>query len=180
MNTDAHILLERITSLHKNLTRKVASLEGLPYVHVEIMQYLSICNRYSNTAQAVSGYLGQTKGSISQSIKIMEDEGFIRRKACKRDGRVIRLYLTGKSKVVLERIQKSVFIEDDDMNFVSVLENVIRNWQKQVKGKGFGQCQTCRYHLILDEEKFKCGLTNELLSIQDVQLLCQEHEFNKQ
>ena len=66
------IWLERLSSLYKSQMRQAASVEGFQLVNLEIMQYLSLCNGYSNTAQALSEYLGQTKGSISQSLKIME------------------------------------------------------------------------------------------------------------
>ncbi len=59
--------------------RKFATEEGLQLVHVEILQYLSVCNRYSDTTQTISEYLGQTKGSISQSLSNLEENGYIKR-----------------------------------------------------------------------------------------------------
>lgn len=50
-----------------------AAEEGLQLVHVEILQYLSVCNRYSDTTQTISEYLGQTKGSIFQSLGHLEE-----------------------------------------------------------------------------------------------------------
>ena len=90
MQNDAHIWLERLTSLYKNQMRQAANEEGVQLVHIEALQYLSICNQYSNTAQALSEYLGQTKGSISQSIKLMEKIGHIERKPCQKDKRAIK------------------------------------------------------------------------------------------
>lgn len=171
------IWLERLTTLHKSQMRKAANAEGMPFVHLEILQYLSMCNRYSNTAQALSDYLGQTKGSISQSLKIIEDKDYIVRKPCTQDGRVTRLYLTEKSKDVLERIQHLNFPDQNAEQIVTSLKEVVKQWQMQTGSKGFGQCLTCRFWTTTGQDNFKCGLTGEALSKENIKLLCQEHEF---
>ena len=48
--------IERLSAVHRNLMRQFANEEGLQLVHVEIMQYLSVSNRYSDTTQAISEY----------------------------------------------------------------------------------------------------------------------------
>lgn len=177
MNSNMMIWLERLTTLHKSQMRKAANAEGMPFVHLEILQYLSICNHYSNTAQALSDYLGQTKGSISQSLKIIEDKGYIIRKPCIQDGRVTRLYLTEKSKDILERIQHLIFPDQDAEQVVASLKKIVKQWHIQTGSSGFGQCLTCRFWTVVDEGNFKCGLTGEPLSKENIKLLCQEHEF---
>ena len=81
-------------------------------VHVEIIQYLSSCNLYSNTAQALSEYLGQTKGSISQTISNLEKNGLLKKSQDRNDKRVYHLELTFKGKQLSERIHKYLNFND--------------------------------------------------------------------
>lgn len=177
MNNDTSIWLERLTSLHKNQIRKAASNENIQFVHLEILQYLSICNHYSNTAQALCDYLGQTKGSISQSLKFMEDSGYIKRKPCLSDGRMMRLYLTPKSKKVLRRTEKTIFPDIDDAQMLIGIKDIVKNLQNKTHSNGFGQCRTCKFHINYDNGAFQCGLMDQPLSKTDTQKLCKEHVF---
>ncbi len=158
--------------------RKAASGESLQMVHFEILQYLSICNDYSNTAQALSEYLGQTKGSISQSLKFVEDAGYIVRKRCKKDGRVIRIHLAEKGKACLKRINKNFLLSSsEDDSVMHAVRNLLRSWQNENGLRGFGQCKLCRLNTVLDNGTFQCGLTGDPLSKMDTQKICKEYEF---
>ncbi|GJM06263.1 MAG: hypothetical protein DHS20C09_22590 [marine bacterium B5-7] len=173
------IWLERLSSLYKSQMRLAVSAEGFQLVNLEIMQYLSMCNVYSNTAQALSEYLGQTKGSISQSLKIMENSGHIARKVCEKDKRMMRIFLTEKGRLSLARMTKNlVTMPTEDPKISDGIQSLLKVWQAQHNHKGFGQCQSCRYHLAKDNAQFKCGLTDELLPVQEGLKLCREHDFN--
>lgn len=178
MNDDVTIWLERLTSLHKSQMRKAASIAGLQLVHLEILNYLSICNHHSNTAQALSDYLGQTKGSISQSLKFTEEAGLIERKPCEKDGRVIRLYITPKAKNDLIGLDKDVLPEHpQDALTIETLKNLLHEWQEKNDLKSFGQCKSCLYNQALTDNTFYCGLIGEPLSKADIQKICKEHTF---
>ena len=178
---DIDIWLERLTSLYRSQMRHTANSEGIQPVHVEILQYLSVCNRYSNTAQALSEYLGQTKGSISQSLKLLEKDGYVERRRCPNDKRVTRLYMTPKAKVSAERIGKSLMPNLGEATEASVtVKSLLMEWQLKNGHQGFGQCQSCRFNQSLVREKFQCGLTGEPLSKVEVKQICREHEFQSQ
>lgn len=181
MMYDISIWLERLNSLYRSQLRHAANNEGIQTVHVEILRYLSICNRYSNTAQALSEYLGQTKGSISQSIKLLEKDGFIERRKCIDDKRVTKLYLTPKAKKTTERIEKWLMPNLGEASEASkTLKSLLMEWQIKNQHKGFGQCQSCRFNRSLSNGKFQCGLTEEPLSSAEVKQICREHEFQGQ
>ncbi len=178
MTSDLNIWLERLSSLHRKHMRAAANAEGIQLVHLEILRFLAISNKYSNTAQALCDYLGQTKGSISQSLKLIEDAGHIERRPCEKDGRVIRLYLSAEGQKCLKRLEKIVLPElPDNEKRVSVLKDLLTEWQVQNGLKGFGQCKSCRFNEQLSQNKFKCGLTGEALSKTDRDKICQEHVF---
>lgn len=178
MINDTYIWLERLSSLHRSLMRKAANAENMQLVQVEILQYLSLCNRYSNTAQALSEYLGQTKSSISQSLKFLGEQGLVKRKPCTEDGRIIRLYLTPKSKQVMKRIEKTLTPDmNDDEKTITAFKSIFFTWQRQEDQKSFGQCRSCRFHINKGNGRFQCGLTKEPLKKSETLQICREHEF---
>ena len=181
MMNDIYIWLERLTSLYGSQVRHAANSEGIQPVHVEILQYLSICNRYSNTAQALSEYLGQTKGSISQSLKLLEKDGYVERHRCPKDKRITRLHLTTKAKACVKRVSKFLMPNLGEAKKANeAVASLLKEWQLKNDHHGFGQCQTCRFNCKLAKEKFQCGLTGESLSIVEVKQICREHEFQSQ
>ena len=135
-------------------------------------------NGYSNTAQAVCEYLGQTKGSISQSLKAMEKEALIARRPSESDKRVTKLFLTAKGEKALREASKHLLIEFGASNQdIDALQNLLKKWQKRSGGKSYGQCKSCKYNQVLDDGSYLCGLTNEPLEDTDVIKICREHEF---
>ena len=175
---DIEIWLERLNSLYKSQMRHAVIDEGIQLVHFEILQYLTICNHYSNTAQALVEYLGQTKGSLSQSIKLMERDGLIKRKACREDKRVSKLHLTRTGKSVYKRVSSSLCLNcDDNGQTADLIKSLLTNWQNATDGKSFGQCKSCRYHKKLAGREIQCVLTQESLSDLDALKICREHEF---
>ena len=180
MISDINLWFERVYSLHRSQMRKAASQEGLMPVHLEILQYLAICNRYSNTAQAICEYLGQTKGSISQTIKFLEDNEFVEKKPDSNDKRYSRLYLTKQATDALTRLQNlwsptlpETLIDQD------TLKDLLKYWQNQTHQEGFGQCISCKYNRKIGSNKFFCELTQDSLSEDDTSKLCKEHAFEQ-
>ena len=172
------IWLERLSSLYKSQMRLAVSAEGFQLVNLEIMHYLSISNAYSNTAQALSEYLGQTKGSISQSLKIMENSGHIERRSCEKDKRVVKIYLTEKGQSSLTRMAKHlVSVPEENSEVLTAIQSLIKSWQVNHHQKGFGQCLSCRYHQATKGKTFQCGLTGEFLANPEKFKLCREHDF---
>ena len=179
MMNDIDIWLERLSSLYKSQMRQAVSSEGIQLVHLEILRYLSISNKYSNTAQAMSEYLGQTKGSISQSLKLLEKEGYIERRPSTEDKRVVRVYLTQAGDDCLERMSEYLMPNlDESPKTAEAIKSLLHTWQNKNDHKGFGQCQSCRLNQELDDGKFQCGLTGAPLSVTDIRKICREHEFN--
>ena len=73
---DSQDLLERLNNLLRMEMRAFGLSYGLLPVQIEALTYLTRCNRYSDTPQAVTEYLGLTKGTVSQSLKVLEQKGF--------------------------------------------------------------------------------------------------------
>lgn len=94
MKTDLIRLIERLTGLIRQETRETGIRAGLQPVQFNALVYLAQCNRYSDTPIAVSEYLGLTKGTVSQTLKLLEIKGFIEKQRDVQDKRRIHLKLT--------------------------------------------------------------------------------------
>jgi DNA-binding MarR family transcriptional regulator len=183
----AQQLLERLAGLLRSESRKLLFEYGLQPVQFEALHYLSICNRYSDTPMAVTEYLGQTKGSVSQTLKVLEKKGFINKASDSSDKRVIHLAITVEGREIVAAILPSPILRlaCDQLNKCEVstinssLAALLTATQKANGFKSFGQCASCRHNIKLDSGESFCGLTNEPLSTMDTELICCEHEPGK-
>ena len=182
-NTLLYQLLERIGNLLRAEQRHVGNEWGLQEVHLQVLFYLSRCNRYSNTPIAVTDYLNATKGTISQSLKVLEKKGYIVKEADANDRRVVHLILTTEAQKLLKQVvPPSLFVDavkelshKQVKSLETQLSLLLRNLQKANQSRSFGVCHTCRFFLR-EEDGFRCGLTQESLSDDDSLRICREHE----
>src|SRR5258708_13661518 len=70
-------LVERLGNLMRTELRKSGGDEALQPVHLQALIYLSKANRYSNTPQPLAEYLGLTKGTVSQTLLLLDRRGLI-------------------------------------------------------------------------------------------------------
>ena len=176
--TETDTLIERMVTMRKTELRKASAKEGLQLVHAEILDYLANCNRYSNTTLAVADYLGHTKGTVSQSLALLEKKGFVSREADKNDRRIFRLFLTAQGSETAKRLFQAIPVVKDDSPFlVAALRQLLGLWQTEHHHHGFGLCRTCRHNIDLGNNQFKCGLTGESLKKQDTEKICREHDY---
>lgn len=181
---ELHSLLERIGTLLRAEARSLEREQGLQAVHLRILAYVDACNRYSDTPSAVTEYLGVTKGTASQSIARLEEKGLIRKSPDPDDGRVVRLAVTKKGSALLDRtVPGQTFMRAarrmsavDRLRLTGLLRGFLRNLQTAHGSRSFGVCRTCCFHVKEGRRSYRCGLTNEPLSHEEVDLLCREHE----
>lgn len=186
MNTSADRIydyLERIGNLVRMGERQVESVKGLQPVQLEALHYLSNCNRYSNTPLAVAEYLGLTKGTVSQTLSVLESYGLVEKIPDMSDKRVVRLLLTptGRDLVANEIPPRLIKLAVDTLSeqarteIVSSLYATLLAMQRANQLKSFGQCKTCRHHRVEPEGNRWCGLTREALMPEDAEKICREH-----
>ncbi len=176
--------LERLSNLLRNEERREGMDYGLQPVQLEALYYLSICNRYSDTPMGVVDYLGQTKGTVSQSLKLLEQKGYISKHANKQDKRSIHLKVTSSGKKLIKTLIPPPLItkacnnlNEEEQNQIEIaLKQLLQTIQFSNGMKSFGVCQTCRYNLTKKDCSFFCELTEEPLSMSETQCICREHE----
>jgi DNA-binding MarR family transcriptional regulator len=71
MATDVYASIERMVALIRSEERKKCTEFGLQPVHFQMLDYISRCNRYSDTPAALASYLGMTRGTVSQTLLLL-------------------------------------------------------------------------------------------------------------
>ena len=182
--TEIFEYLERIANLLRTDTRKAGIGKGLQPVQLEALNYLANCNRYSDTPAAVADYLGLTKGTVSQTLNVLEHAGFIEKRPDAKDRRVVHLKMTERGDALIAEaippqiLQTAMELTDesDQAAILDGLNRVLTAMQKANQLRTFGVCKTCRHHRIEEDERHRCHLTGEYLSDVDSEKICREHE----
>ncbi len=177
--------LERIANLLRTDTRRTGVAKGLQPVQMEALHYLHVCNRYSNTPAAVADFLGLTKGTVSQTLGVLENGGYIEKLPDSKDRRVVHLKMTEKGeKVIAESIPPKVLqaameltSEADQSVILAALEKTLRSMQQANQLRSFGVCKACRHHRVEKDDARRCALTGEALQSEDIDKICREHEI---
>lgn len=174
--------LERITNLVRAEERALCTRHNLQPIQLRMLRYLGTCNRYSNTPAGVAAYVQLTKGTVSQSLKALEAKGFIKKQVDRRDKRQVHLLLTESGRTVLAGLPPAALHdvslalgEMEAAETARALHRYLLALQRTNQMHGFGVCQTCRYHQAVDAQHFRCGLTDEVLTRPEAELICREH-----
>jgi len=174
-------LIERVGRL---LTTE-AHAEGLLPVQWEVLRYLKKANRFSQTAAALTAYLGITKGTVSQTLNALEAKGLVKKQVDTKDRRSKRLTLTAKGKKLLSRdplaATVSAIRELAGSGQRVLNENLELLLVQRLKARGrqpFGQCRDCRYFASRHPEggPHYCQLLQEKLAKADAQAICHEQQ----
>ena len=185
MNTDQiQHYLERLSHILRAEARMNGAELDLQPVHLEVLHYLKQCNHYSNTPQSVTLFLGLTKGTVSQSIKIHESKQLLTKSEDKQDKRIVHLHLTDKAFDLMKVSNPSSFIKGacsslslgDQHELITGLHKLVVAGQPYSKINSFGQCKGCGYNQKLKTGEFFCSLTQETLEDRQIQLICKDHK----
>lgn len=177
-------LVVRLGNMMRAESRRVGAEAQLAPVHVEAMIYLAGANRYSNTPQALGEYLGLTKGTVSQSLLLLDRRGLIERYQDDIDRRVVRLRLsaTGEQFLYEAAPQQAWLQATRDIspnrirNAVSALRETLATLQTDTQRSQFGTCPSCRHFERLSARAYRCGLMGDRLSGPESRKICWIYE----
>jgi MarR family transcriptional repressor of emrRAB len=175
-------IIERISNLLRSEERKRFAAIGLQPVHIQVLDYLSTCNRFSDTPAAVAEFLGLTKGTISQSIQVLERKNYVEKSQDTDDGRVVHLALSTEGKQLLDELKpidvfaqaQSIISSQKFTTIEDALNSVLIELQKANNAKSFGVCHSC-VNFIEVENHYMCNLTQLPLTQNDSTKICREH-----
>ncbi|CAG1022726.1 hypothetical protein DOJK_01855 [Patescibacteria group bacterium] len=181
---DVFELIERMAALIRAEERKKCAELGLQVVHLQVLDYLSRCNRYSDTPAALTNYLGMTRGTVSQTLLLLEKKGYIKKAIDEADRRVVHLSLLPEGEMILEKARQSelfaqatlIFQEQGLENHHEIFLKALMALQKANRSQSFGLCKSCQY-FTKSSDGFQCGLTKQALSHDDSEKICQEHSI---
>ncbi len=178
------LLIERLA----RVMRAAEYEAGLDPVQWEALRYLARCNRFSNSPTGLTAYLAATKGTISQTIKVLERKGLIERKPREGEGRSIVLTLTHAGEAILQHdpwhrvtTRVAAFGENNKNLFRNLLQSLVMGELNYNGLKTFGVCRSCRFFVsdgAVDDPNgpHRCGLLNVALRNEDANRICAEHE----
>ncbi len=176
-------LIEYMSALIRSEERKRCSERKIQLVHFQILKYLSRCNKYSDTPAAIANYLGITRGTVSQTLIILEKKEFIKKIRDDKDKRVFHILLLDKGVNTLKQTKPTELFEkasgllESELPIIGneeVFDKTLTALQKANNGYSFGICKTCK-NFTQTSLGFLCELTQEKLSDSDSEKICLEH-----
>lgn len=176
-------LVERLALLTRAGLRQAGRAQGLQPIHLQVLFYLNQANRFSNTPQALTEYLGLTKGTVSQTLLVLARRRLVTRYADPRDGRVVRLNLTEAGATLLKTLSSAsawrAAVQTASPARVTSAMVVLRQVLAQVQAQGgtrsFGVCSSCRHNQRLGPRSYFCGLMQEKIGSPEARQICREH-----
>jgi MarR family transcriptional repressor of emrRAB len=177
--TQVPLLLERLAALIHQSVRDDAARHGLLPIHLLILAYLNRANRYSALPIAIAEYFGITRGTVSQSLAILESRGLVRKARDGRDGRRVHLSLTDASQALLaqtwaSRLEAAIDTQAlDQETLEQALRSLLTGLQRLNGQRAFGVCRGCA-HFLDDASGHRCGLTGEPLLEEQTRRICRE------
>jgi DNA-binding MarR family transcriptional regulator len=177
-------LVERLGNLMRSELRKAGADETLQPVQLQALVYLGRANRYSNTPQALAEYLGLTKGTVSQTLLLLDRRGLIERFEDDIDRRVVRLRLSSAGEQLLAESQPALAWQNATRNIspnrirnaTSALREALVTLQEDNEGTVFGASQTCSWCQKLSQRIYRCGRMGDRLSGPETRKICRIYE----
>lgn len=173
-------LLERLGDLVHQSLREDAARHGLLPIHIQVLEYLSQANRYSDIPIAVSEYFGITRGTVSQTLALLERNGLLLKEPDARHGKRVHLRLTAAGRAILRdswtrRLEAAFpsFASVDRNALDAALRKLLTTLQRQNNQRAFGICRQCT-HFLSEARGSRCGLTGEPLAKDQTVRICRE------
>ncbi len=166
------------------LTRGEGFVANLTFAQWTALRYFSSANRFSRTVSAFAEFHGTTRGTASQTIKSLVQNGYVTRKRSTSDGRSIDLTLTNKSKKLLAEDPFELLVDAASSLSNSAshtvehsLERMLRRMVQQQGKRHFGKCPNCKYFqedgcYANGNADYCCTLVDEPLKEAETQQLC--------
>ncbi|MEO1882384.1 MAG: MarR family winged helix-turn-helix transcriptional regulator [Methyloprofundus sp.] len=177
-------VIECMAALIRPEERRRCTELKLQLVHLQVLEYLSLCNKYSDTPAAIANFLGMTRGTVSQSLIILEERAYIKKIRILWISVFFMSFLLQKGRNILKKAKptelfnKASAVVSANSSIVAGEElfiEALRALQKSNDSNSFGVCKTCK-NFSTKSHSFFCELTQEKLSKNDSEKICQKHD----
>lgn len=173
------LLLERLGALIQQSVRDAAARHGLLPIHIQVLHYLMRANRYSDLPIAIAEYFGITRGTVSQTLAVLERKGLLTKEPDPHHGKRLHLKLTPAGESVLseswvEHVEQALSERASEATSLeSTLRELLSAMQRVNRQRAFGICWQCA-HFLTEESGPRCGLTHEPLANEQTVRICRE------
>jgi DNA-binding MarR family transcriptional regulator len=187
-NIDSKIVasLERIAQAFRVLLWEASKEYGLSPIQVQVLAFLLNHPEKRRKASALAAEFDMTKPTISNTLKILEEKGLIKRFSEPQDTRSAIIHLTEKgrmaaaktsgfAKQLREPVARLYPVEKDALlhGLLIIIEQLNRSGVITVQR----MCLTCsHYRSELNGQKHFCRLLNKELAVHELRIDCPEHE----
>ncbi|MFD2189771.1 MarR family winged helix-turn-helix transcriptional regulator [Pistricoccus aurantiacus] len=176
----AATLLERLAALIHQSVRDDAARHGLLPIQLQVLAYLAQANHYSDIPIAVAEYFGVTRGTVSQTLSVLERRGLVAKRPDSKHGKRIHLHLTEAGRALLKdswanrlarALEEAPGVEEETLE--EGLRGFLVALQRQNHHRAFNVCKHC-VHFLEEAEGYRCGLTKEPLAVEQTLKICRE------
>lgn len=146
----------------------------------QAMRFFAVANRFSRTPRGLTAWLGQTKGSVSQTINALVRKGLVERRGDAADRRVVRLMLTEAGERLVQSTQPvstevlSALDANEREQFGRLIEKGLRAALQARGRRPFGICAECRHFERSRGSMLRCALLDAPLFETDITKICLE------
>jgi DNA-binding MarR family transcriptional regulator len=163
--------------------RKRCTELRLQLIHFEVLDYLSDTNKYTDTPAATAVYFGMTRGTVSQSLIVLEKKGYIEKNKDKMDKRVIHVQLLPPGHAILKKARSTdLFRKATSLLTVNtsipdqrkIFINVLNALQKATQTTAFKTGQIKKSDRIKNPTVFDLIQTMSILIRSDERKRCTE------
>jgi len=163
--------IEALHQLLRQQQRNIALQYQLQAIHLQIIGYLARCNRFSDSFRALCDYLQQSKGSLSQSVTLLEQREILEKIPSAGDQRKLHLRLTPLGRRIA-RAQQAPWqkaLGDNAEQLLAGFDSLIQQLHPE---RNFGSCGHCKF-LDQQQQRAYCQQLKETLAPVDTEKLCQ-------
>jgi DNA-binding MarR family transcriptional regulator len=153
-STRNSIDLVRALLLLRSQSWSMGDKHGLTPAQMQMLVYLTYANEFSRTPAALADFSGTTRGTVSQTLKILQRKGLVDRSSDPYDGRSLRINLTPAGRRVIKGPggfdQFVVGLErrmsrSDRRAFEEGIRAVVGALVDRGEHASFGSCTTCAH-----------------------------------
>jgi len=173
--TEIYDLIDRLTRVHAALLRN----DELNPTQMAALGYLARANRFSRSPSQVADYLSTTRGTVSQTLKVLVKKGFVSEKTAEVDRRALVFSLTDEGAQILEArtefLDVLVAMGDADKDGLQRgVKELLSRLLERRQGRSFGLCKSCKHHQAKGDTMW-CGLLEVPLRAGEETQICHEH-----
>ncbi len=155
-------------------------LAGLTPAKWAVLRYFARANRFSRIVSSFAEFHATTRGTVSQTVKVLVEHGYLSRTRSSLDGRSIRFDLTEQAHAALredpvEDVARAVsqLPPQAQAEMAGSLRRILAELARRRGGRNFGSCATCGHlNRCEDGDTFRCRYFGAVIERPELDLFC--------